>query len=180
MFIRAIPVALCAALLLASPALAVLYRWVDDDGLIHVVDEHDKVPEEYLDRVTEIPGGTRPTWGLTALVVYAGLLVIPVWVIRRKRRRKQMEEETSSQDSRSEQHRPVQPPPPRLPNEWEILGVSPSMTTDEIRKAYRQRMHEYHPDRVATLGYELRCLADAKSKRINEAYQIILKIRGKT
>jgi len=53
---------------------------------------------------------------------------------------------------------------------WEILEVSPTATPDEIRQAYRQRMSEYHPDKVATLGPELRELAARKAQQINAAY----------
>lgn len=34
-----------------------------------------------------------------------------------------------------------------------------------------KRVSEYHPDKVATLGEELRKLAEEKTKQINEAYE---------
>jgi hypothetical protein len=59
------------------------------------------------------------------------------------------------------------------PTDWaEILGVPPDASMGEIRAAYRQRISEYHPDRVATLGKELRELAERKSKDINTAYSL--------
>ncbi len=59
-----------------------------------------------------------------------------------------------------------------------VLGISPDATVDEIRQAYRALMGQYHPDKVATLGAELRDLAERKSKEINAAYEQGLRARG--
>jgi DnaJ-domain-containing protein 1 len=56
----------------------------------------------------------------------------------------------------------------------QILGVSRDATEEEIRDAYRQQMREYHPDKVAHLGKELRELAERKAKEINIAYEELL------
>jgi DnaJ-domain-containing protein 1 len=61
---------------------------------------------------------------------------------------------------------------------YAILGLTPSATQAEIRKAYRTLMSLYHPDRVATLGDDLRHAAAEKAKLINEAYHIIERRRG--
>jgi curved DNA-binding protein CbpA len=55
----------------------------------------------------------------------------------------------------------------------EILGVSESATLGEIKKAYRRRIREYHPDHVAALGPDLRDLAERKTKEINEAHDVL-------
>jgi preprotein translocase subunit Sec63 len=59
-----------------------------------------------------------------------------------------------------------------------ILGVDPHASMEEIRQAYRLRMSEYHPDKVAGLGPELRELAERKAKEINGAYQEARRARG--
>jgi DnaJ-domain-containing protein 1 len=59
-----------------------------------------------------------------------------------------------------------------------ILGVSADASIDAIRRAYRQRIAEYHPDKVAGLGAELRELAERKSKEINLAYDEACRARG--
>jgi len=55
--------------------------------------------------------------------------------------------------------------------EWnQVLSVSTTASPDEIRDAYRSLITQYHPDRVASLGIELRELAERKSQEITAAY----------
>ncbi len=58
---------------------------------------------------------------------------------------------------------------------YEVLGVSPSASDDEIKKAYRELVKKYHPDNYA--DNPLADLAEAKMKEINEAYDTIVKQR---
>lgn len=52
-----------------------------------------------------------------------------------------------------------------------VLGVSGEASREEIRAAYRERMKEYHPDKVAHLGEDLQKLALEKSQQIQRAYR---------
>ena len=52
-----------------------------------------------------------------------------------------------------------------------VLGLTRSASADEIQAAYRARMQEYHPDKVAHLGIELQTLAHEKSQEIQRAYR---------
>ena len=58
---------------------------------------------------------------------------------------------------------------------YEILGIPTSSSGETIRSAYRARMTEYHPDKVAHLGEELQELARRKVLEIQQAYQQLTK-----
>ena len=57
----------------------------------------------------------------------------------------------------------------------QVLGVSRNATHAEVAAAYRARISEYHPDKVAKMGAEIRAVAERKSKQINVAYSEALK-----
>jgi DnaJ-domain-containing protein 1 len=68
---------------------------------------------------------------------------------------------------------PAPPPPPSDPPErspYEVLDVSPGASQEEIRAAYQKLVQQYHPDRVAGMGPELRELAEKHTKELNAAY----------
>jgi DnaJ-domain-containing protein 1 len=70
---------------------------------------------------------------------------------------------------------PPPPPPsrarePRPPTPWDVLGVSPNASQQEIKRAYQALVRQYHPDKVGDLGVELRELAEQRTKVINAAY----------
>jgi len=69
---------------------------------------------------------------------------------------------------------PSPPPPPAPePDPWAVLGVTPTASPREIARAFRARMAAYHPDKVATMGPEIRALAEEKSKAISLAYSTV-------
>ena len=61
---------------------------------------------------------------------------------------------------------------------YQVLGISPDATDDEVRKAYRQMALKHHPDKVATLGEDVRKAAEQKFKDITAAKDLIFKARG--
>lgn len=61
---------------------------------------------------------------------------------------------------------------------YKILGISPSATDDEVKKAYRKMAVENHPDKVAYLGEDVQKAAKEKFQQINDAYESIKKERG--
>ena len=60
-------------------------------------------------------------------------------------------------------------------NPYDILGVSPSATDEEVKKAYRTLSRKYHPD--ANVGKPNEKEAEEKFKQIQQAYTQIMKER---
>ena len=58
---------------------------------------------------------------------------------------------------------------------YHILGIDSSASGKEIQAAYKARMHEYHPDKVAHLGEELQKVAHRKAVEIQQAYEQLRK-----
>ncbi len=52
-----------------------------------------------------------------------------------------------------------------------VLGLRGKVTKEDVRKAYRDLVTQYHPDKVAHLGEKLRTVAAEEMKKINEAYE---------
>jgi DnaJ like chaperone protein len=61
---------------------------------------------------------------------------------------------------------------------YKILGIAPSATDDEVKRAYREMAKKNHPDLVSNLGDEVRQAAEKKFQEINAAYETIKKQRG--
>lgn len=62
---------------------------------------------------------------------------------------------------------------------FQILGLAPGASDDEIRQAYRRLANMYHPDKVLHLGDEFQRLAEHKFKKIQHAYQVLMEKRGR-
>ncbi|MQN01643.1 MAG: J domain-containing protein [Lachnospiraceae bacterium] len=60
-------------------------------------------------------------------------------------------------------------------NPYDVLGVSPNATDEEIKHAYRELSRKYHPD--ANANNPLKDLAEEKFKQVQEAYEEIMKER---
>ncbi|WP_158304368.1 J domain-containing protein [Beijerinckia indica] len=64
--------------------------------------------------------------------------------------------------------------------EWfKVLEVPSTASIDEIKIAYRKKIFEYHPDRVASLVQDFKDIAEQKSRLINEAYQVALRLKSR-
>lgn len=56
---------------------------------------------------------------------------------------------------------------------YDILGVPPHASQEEVKKAYRKLANQYHPDKLSHLGEEFKELAEARFKEIQGAYQAL-------
>ena len=138
--------------------------------------------------------GAVAGWGTVFLgVVVVGLLVSAEERFYRWRhqtlfvRREFQESEPVYHPSQQEQHTPPPHTEERqspssgantsvtsMRQAYEILGLPPGRTTLKLaRTAYHTRIAEYHPDKVAHLGQELRELAARKALEINLAMDYV-------
>ena len=60
-----------------------------------------------------------------------------------------------------------------------VLGVAATASIEEINKAYKTLIGQYHPDKVATLGPKLKLLAGKESKKINAAIKEARRLHAK-
>lgn len=60
-------------------------------------------------------------------------------------------------------------------NAFEILGISPSATQEEIKKTYRDLVQIYHPDKNPFATPEIKELAAEKFREITKAYDALIK-----
>jgi DnaJ like chaperone protein len=70
------------------------------------------------------------------------------------------------------------PPPNPAPAWSRVLQVAPTASAAEIRDAYKHLISKYHPDKVDSLGQELKDLAGQKTQEINAAYRDGMRARG--
>jgi DnaJ like chaperone protein len=61
---------------------------------------------------------------------------------------------------------------------YDVLEISRSASDDEVKKAYRRMAMKYHPDKVNTMGEEVKRKATEKFRAVNEAYNAIKAERG--
>ncbi len=61
---------------------------------------------------------------------------------------------------------------------YATLGADSACSNDELERAYRRRMSEYHPDRLANAAPEIRELAGQRTREINGAYEKLKRLRG--
>jgi hypothetical protein len=61
---------------------------------------------------------------------------------------------------------------------WQVLGVSPQASPEEITRCYRQALRMYHPDRLVGLAPELVALAEKRTKELNAAFSQAKRLRN--
>lgn len=113
--------------------------------------------------------------------LFLGYLIVTIIMEKKSSTASQEPNESSSSfkrdtnsDKSTHQHTYQQPftKDEYIPTSWyRILEVPESATLPEITIQYKRKIREYHPDKVASLGKELRDLAEFKSKEINSAYK---------
>lgn len=67
-----------------------------------------------------------------------------------------------------------------LDDAYKALGVSKDNTDQEVKRAYRKQMSQYHPDKLIGQGLpeDMIAMATEQSKEIQHAYEVIKKSRN--
>lgn len=126
--------------------------------ILYILSPYDLVPDilfgpGYLDDL-----------GLIGILAY-------YYFSRKRKPRRPETEERPGEDFEARQREA--PSSERSP--YEVLGVKPNATPEEIKTAYKRLANQYHPDKVSHLGEEFRVLAEQKFKEIQRAYQSLTK-----
>lgn len=66
-----------------------------------------------------------------------------------------------------------------IKNHYEVLGVNETASLDDIRRAYRLKMKDFHPDKYVNAPKEFQDLAHTKSIEIRESYECLIKLFSK-
>jgi DnaJ like chaperone protein len=71
--------------------------------------------------------------------------------------------------------------PSNLNDAYEVLGLTPAASDDEVKKAYRRLMSQNHPDKLVAKGLpeEMMKLAKEKTQKITKAYETIQQAKKK-
>ncbi len=67
-------------------------------------------------------------------------------------------------------------PQAKITSAFEVLDVPEDATLEEIEQAYRKKISDYHPDKVANAAPELKALAEQRAREINAAYDELQKL----
>ncbi len=61
---------------------------------------------------------------------------------------------------------------------YKILEIEPTVSDEDVKKAFRRMAMKYHPDKVSHLGEDFKKVAHEKFRKVQEAYDQIKKQRG--
>jgi hypothetical protein len=61
-----------------------------------------------------------------------------------------------------------------LKTHYELLGLQPSATADDVQRAFRREISRYHPDKVQHLGTEFQEIAATRAAALTEAYRVLM------
>lgn len=69
---------------------------------------------------------------------------------------------------------------PSLDDAYGVLGLRPSASDTEVKRAYRRLISQHHPDKLVAKGLpeEMMKIATEKTQKIRKAYEMIQKLRS--
>ena len=143
-------------------------------GLAYLISPVDIIPELFLPLFGWIDDGVV-LWTILHLIRYGEL---PWFLLKKKSGRTADKHNFNSGDSPSRKksektekntHRPGNESTV-FRSAHEILGVSADAPWEKIQAAYKEKIKQYHPDKVSHLGAEFAHLANEKFLEIQKAY----------
>jgi len=78
-----------------------------------------------------------------------------------------------SQDSFAEEYAPEIVYPIAAEQAWQVLGLDPGSSREQIKTGYRRLVAQWHPDLYEGRGEDVRRRATEKMAAINEAYRLL-------
>ena len=87
--------------------------------------------------------------------------------------KKNGEKENSKNDFKNQSSNAQNPDAVKFKSAVSVLGITEKATVDEIKSAFKKKMREFHPDKVATQSKEKQAAAHKKAQEISEAYQFL-------
>lgn len=85
-------------------------------------------------------------------------------------------ENTTARENRQSfvYHSAVKKITPELARAYRLLGITFSATTEDVKKAYKEKIKYYHPDRH-TVNAVMQKIATDKTRQVVEAFTLIMK-----
>ncbi len=144
-----------------------LKKWLIITAVLYLVFPRDLIPD-FLGRGLGRGLGLIDDLSLIALLTY-------FYRNRLREYAAHATQESGGQDQRERSSRAQAEASEGSFDPYEILSIDSSASGEEIQAAYKARMHEYHPDKVAHLGKELQKVAHRKAVEIQQAYEQLRK-----
>jgi hypothetical protein len=163
--------------------------WQDSDGNMHFSNqgqEHEQttqnyeIKSQYTGRLAFPPYWVWGTMSSVWLFFFITSLLSFNWLANRlaltgKKRRTEPANEKPAQKSNDYKQIDYENVNAAKTSPYKILGVTEHATQEEIKNAYRNKVKQYHPDKVAHLGNELQEVARKKTGELNRAYETLVK-----
>jgi hypothetical protein len=134
-----------SAMVLASLATAIPLVWITSNGVWETIPSQISADAESEDRIAEFSTAEEVTYFDS-----------------------ECDADDIDNDSNDQDRSGLQSP-------YEVLGLEPTASREEITAAYRRLVRQYHPDFLQERGDELKQLADRKMKEINWAKEVALR-----
>lgn len=61
-----------------------------------------------------------------------------------------------------------------MKSHYELLGIQPTASAEDVKRAFRREIARYHPDKVQHLGTEFQEIAASRAAALTEAYRVLM------